>query len=126
MRVKGLSWLGVGVDDFGSALSFFEDTLGLKRMAVDERGVAILEIADGQLLEIFGPGTKGAERTSPPVAAFEVDDVDAACAELRDRGIEMVGEIGRWNGFEWAYFRGPGGYLFSVKRTPPRGWEETS
>ena len=126
MHIKGFSWLGVGVEDFRSALSFFEDVLGLKRMIVDERGVAILEVADGQLLEIFGPGTNGSELNSPPVAAFEVEDVDAACEELRARGIELVGDVGRWNGFEWAYFRGPNDYLFSVKRTPPRGWEQNS
>jgi hypothetical protein len=29
----------------------------------------------------------------------------------------------RWNGFEWLYFRSPDGHLFSVKKTPPPGWE---
>lgn len=124
MEVKGFSWVGVGVDDFQSALSFFEGVLGLKRMVVDKRGVAILEVGDGQLLEIFGPGTKGSELNSPPVAAFEVADFALAFEELRAHGVELVGDVGRWNGFEWAYFRGPGGYLFSIKRTPPPGWEQ--
>lgn len=35
----------------------------------------------------------------------------------------MLGEVGKWNGFEWAYFRGPFGHIFAVKRTPSAGWE---
>lgn len=125
MDVKGISWLGVGVEDFDSALAFFTDVLGLRPAAVDDRGVAMLEIADGQILEIFGPGTRGHGMTSPPVAAFEVDDVAAARDELLSKNVEVIGEIGAWNGFEWLYFRGPGGHIFSVKKTPPAGWERT-
>ncbi len=118
--------MGVGVADFEGALSFFEDVLGLKRAVVDERGVAILKVADGQLLEIFAPGTRGHELNSPPVAAFEVEDVDAAREELRTNGVELIGYVGRWNGFEWAYFRGPAGWIFAIKKTPPDGWERSA
>jgi catechol 2,3-dioxygenase-like lactoylglutathione lyase family enzyme len=123
MRVKGFSWVGVGVDDFHSALDFFEGVLGLQRVVVDDRGVAMLKVADGQLLELFGPGTRGYELNSPPVAAFEVEDLETACDELRTEGIELIGGVGRWNGFEWVYFRGPGGHTFALEKTPPAGWE---
>ena len=126
MRVHGFSWVGVGVDDFEAALSFFTEVMGLRSIIVDERGVAILEVAEGQLLEIFGPGTKGRELNSPPVVAFEVDDVAAARQELLGHGVEMLGDVGSWNGFEWAYFRGPAGRVFSIKKTPSSGWENTA
>jgi hypothetical protein len=90
---------------------------------VDEKGVAILHAGDSQV-EIFGPGTSGRARTSPPVPAFEVEDVDAARAELLAAGVELIGDVGRWNGFEWQYFRGPDGHVLSVKRTPSAGWDE--
>lgn len=126
MRVKGYSWVGVGTDDFQETLTFFTSVLGLRPMVVDDRGVAILDVAEGQLLEIFGPGTGGKALTSPPVIAFEVDDVAAAREELLSKNVEVIGEIGSWNGFEWFYFRGPGGQTFSIKKTPPLGWEQTA
>lgn len=126
MKVKGYSWVGVGVEDFNAAVSFFTDVFCLRPAIVDERGVAILEVADGQLLEIFGPGTKGHGLNSPPVVAFEVDDVVAARDELLAKNIEILGDIGSWNGFEWLYFRGPAGRIFSIKKTPPAGWEKTA
>lgn len=126
MRVTGYSWVGVGVDDFEGALSFFTDVMGLRPIVIAEHGVAILEVAEGQLLEIFGPGTKGHELNSPPVVAFEVDDVAAARDELLAHNVEMLGDVGSWNGFEWAYFRGPAGRVFSIKKTPSAGWENAA
>lgn len=126
MKVKGYSWLGVGTDDFVETLSFFSNVIGLSTVVVDERGVAILKVSEGQVLEIFGPGTEGRKLTSPPVVAFEVDDVASARDELLQHGVEVLGEIGSWNGFEWLKFRGPGGHVFALQKTPPAGWEAKS
>ena len=115
------------VDDFARSLAFFTDVLGLRTAAVDgERGVALLHAGEGQVVEIFGPGTRGHTLTSHPVVAFEVEDVAEARDELVRRGVEVLGEIGSWNGFEWLYFRSPDGHVFSVKKTPPPGWEDTA
>lgn len=126
MNITGISWAGVGADDFGATLRFFTDILGLAPAIVDDRGVAMLHVGDAQILEIFGPGTRGRALTSPPVIAFEVADVPAARAELDAAGVEIIGDIGAWNGFEWLYFRGPDGHIFSLKRTPPPGWERSA
>lgn len=126
MKVKGYSWVGVGTDDFDATLSFFSKVMGLSPVAVEERGVAILKVSDGQVLEVFGPGTRGRELTFPPIVAFEVEDVAAAREELLLHGVEVLGDIGSWNGFEWLKFRGRDGHIFAVQKTPPSGWEETS
>ena len=126
MKVKGYSWVGVGTDNFDDTVAFFSKVMGLSTVVLDERGVAILKVADGQVLEVFGPGTQGRELTSPPVVAFEVDDVAAARDELLRNGVEVLGAIGSWNGFEWLKFRGPGGHIFALQKTPPTGWEETA
>lgn len=126
MKVKGYSWVGVGTDNFEETVSFFSIVMGLTVAIIDNRGVAMLKVSDGQILEIFGPGTQGSKLTSPPVVAFEVDDVGAAREELIARGIEVLGDTGSWNGFEWLKFRGPGGHVYALQKTPSAGWEETA
>jgi hypothetical protein len=58
------------------------------------------------------------------VVAFEVEDVAAAREELLLHGVEIVGDVGSWNGFEWLKFRGPDGHIYALQKTPS-GWEET-
>jgi predicted enzyme related to lactoylglutathione lyase len=116
----------VGTDNFDKTLSFFSEVIGLSMVVVDERGVAILKVSEGQVLEVFGPGTEGRKLTAPPVVAFEVDDVAAARDELLRHGVEVLGEVGSWNGFEWLKFRGPDGHVFALQKTAPTGWEKTT
>jgi len=123
MRVTGFSWLGIGVDDQPAALAFFRDVMGIRVAVEDPRGVAMLQVGERQVLELFGPGTRGRMLADQPVMAFEVDDVAAASAELSASGVALIGETGSWNGFTWQYFRGPGGHVFAVKQTPADGWE---
>lgn len=122
MQVEGYSWVGVGADDFKETVSFFLNVLGLSAVVIEDRGVAMLKVAEGPILEVFGPGTKVREFTSAPVVAFEVDDVAAAREELIAQGVEILREMGSWNGFEWLKFRGPGGRVYALQRTPPAGW----
>ena len=121
MKVKGISWVGIGTGSFDESLAFFTDVLGLET-AVVEKPVAMLRAGPNQIVEIFGEGsTRGRALNSPPAIAFEVDDVVAARDELLAKGVELVGEPGSWNGHEWLYFRGPEGYMFVIKRTPEEG-----
>ena len=121
MEVKGISWVGVGTDDFDQTLTFFTDVLGLKPALV-EGSVAMLRAGPGQIVEVFGEGsTRGKALNSPPAIAFEVDDVAAARDELIAMGVEVVGEMGSWNDHEWLYFRGPENYMFAVKKTGQLG-----
>jgi catechol 2,3-dioxygenase-like lactoylglutathione lyase family enzyme len=122
MKVKGLSWVGVGTDNYEEAFRFFTEVMGLE-VAVTADRQAILHVGEGQQLEIFGRDGPGKTLNSPPTIAFEVDDVAAAREELLAAGIELIGEIGRWNGFEWQYFRTADGHTFEVKKTPPSGWQ---
>lgn len=86
----------------------------------------MLHAGSGTVVEIFGRGsTRGKVLNTPPAVAFEVEDVEVARDALSAAGVELIGEIGRWNGFEWLYFRGPEDYIFSVKKTPAAGWDKT-
>jgi catechol 2,3-dioxygenase-like lactoylglutathione lyase family enzyme len=126
MHVKGISWLGIGTDSFDETVAFFTDVLGLE-VAIIQKPVAMLHAGPDSIVEIFGEGSaRGRLLNSPPVAAFEVENVQAARARLLAKGVELIGDIGSWNGFEWLYFRGPQGYTFSVKKTPAPGWEKNT
>ena len=117
MKVKGFSWVGIATDDFAASLRFFTEVLGLEVEARGEDG-AILRVAPGQQLEIFGGPRSDDSIHATPTVAFEVDDLAAASQALVAGGAELVGEVGAWNGSEWQYFRDPTGNLFEVKRSP--------
>ena len=124
MKVKGLRWVGVGTDNYEETLRFFTEVMGLAVAVTGDRQAILRVGEDGDQLEIFGKDGPGKTLNSPPTVAFEVDDVEAARAELVAAGVETIGEIGRWNGFEWLYFRSPDGHVFEVQKSPPPGWDE--
>jgi catechol 2,3-dioxygenase-like lactoylglutathione lyase family enzyme len=117
MKAKSFSWVGIATDDFERSLRFFRDVLGLEPWVRGEEQ-AILKTASGQQLEIFGRDEREKELTASPVIAFEVDDLDAAREDLLSAGIELIGDVGRWNGFAWQYFRSPDGHIFEIKSSP--------
>jgi lactoylglutathione lyase len=117
VKVKSFSWVGVSTNNFDDSIRFFRDLLGLEVWVQSEQQ-AILKTATGQQLEIFGGNSREQELAASPVVAFEVDNIDAARQELRAAGIELIGDIGRWNGFAWQYFRSPDGHIFEIKSSP--------
>jgi catechol 2,3-dioxygenase-like lactoylglutathione lyase family enzyme len=117
MKVRSFSWVGIGTKDFERSMRFFRDLLGMDVWVRGEQQ-AILKTSSGQQLEIFGRDEREKELTASPVVAFEVDDLDAAREELLAAGVELIGEVGRWNGFAWQYFRSPDGHIFEIKTSP--------
>ena len=117
MKAKSFSWVGVATDDFERSLRFFRDVLGLEPWVRGEEQ-ASLKTASGQQLEIVGRDEREKDLTASPVIAFEVDDLDAAREDLLSAGIELIGDVGRWNGFAWQYFRSPDGHIFEIKSSP--------
>jgi catechol 2,3-dioxygenase-like lactoylglutathione lyase family enzyme len=117
VRVKSFSWVGVSTDDFETSLRFYRDLLGLETWVTGDRQ-AILKTTSGHQLEIFGSDEREKQLTSSPVIAFEVDDLESAREELRAAGVQLIGEVGRWDGFAWQYFRSPEGHIFELKSSP--------
>ena len=102
--------------------------MGAGRLVVSDEAIHGSDWSDDQLDLIVGDyfAMLDAERTATPVVAFEVEDVEAARDELAAAGVELLGDIGRWNGFEWLYFRSADGHVLSLEKTPPPGWERSS
>jgi len=104
MRVKRIDHLGIAVADLAAAKRLYEDLLGLKlthEEVVQDQGVKTLfyPIA-GVKLELLesitpdGPIAKYLANRGPGIQhlAVEVEDIDAAIAELRGKGVRMIDE----------------------------------
>jgi methylmalonyl-CoA/ethylmalonyl-CoA epimerase len=94
--------IGVAVEDLDSALALYEGTFGMPvayRETVADQGVeaVLLDVGDChvELLRPLGESTavgKFLARRGPGLhhVAYRVDDIEAALARLRDRGVELI------------------------------------
>lgn len=96
--------VGIAVADLDEAKNFYESTFGMTVIheeVNEEQGVREAMLAVGnsgsciQLLAPLGPDTtiaKFLDRSGPGIqqVAYRVDDIDAACAHLRDRGVRLL------------------------------------
>ena len=141
MTVKRMDNIGVVVEDIDAAIEFFAE-LGLTRegrmfiegewagRVTGVRGqrveIAMMRIPDGhgrlELTKFHSPELVRLEpAVAPPNALglrsvmFEVEDVDAAVARLREHGGELIGEIVEYEGqYRLCYTRGPAGIIVSL------------
>jgi methylmalonyl-CoA/ethylmalonyl-CoA epimerase len=129
MGITRIDNIGVAVRDVAASAQFFEDKLGLtvELYADGEPPSATVHVGD-QYLYVFQTtnGADGDRRSSELVAnprgldhvSFTVEDVDASCSELTERGVEFEGEpttVEAW-GIRMVSFRDPdGNSLFLVQ-----------
>lgn len=106
--LRRIDHVGIAVADLDEAIAFWERVFGLRCVHVEtneEQGVreAMLAVGPGtdggcvQLLAPLSPDSPIArflERSGPGVqqVAYSVDDIDAACAALRARGVRLLYE----------------------------------
>jgi catechol 2,3-dioxygenase-like lactoylglutathione lyase family enzyme len=140
MPIQRMEHVGIVVDDLAAATAFFVE-LGLKLQGeglveggwvdrvVGLEGVrveiAMVETPDGQgrleLVRFHAPAGPGGDRHAPANTpgirhvAFAVDDIDAVVAGLRSRGVELVGEVVRYqDSYRLCYVRGPEGIIVEL------------
>lgn len=106
--VNKIDHIGVAVKNLDEAVSFYENILGLKASGtevVEEQKVkvAFLPVGDSEveLLESTqedGPIAKYIAKNGEGVQhiAYRVDDVEAAIAEMKAKGIRMIDEKPRY------------------------------
>lgn len=109
----------ISVRDMDTARRFYGETLGLE-MTSDRGVVQIWQCGNSHLMLSQNPAGSKAEHC---VAGWDVDDIVAAVAELRERGIEFedVGMpakdgIVSFGEDRVAYFRDPDGNLLSLSQ----------
>lgn len=140
MTVQRMEHVGVVVNDLAAAIEFFVE-LGLEPggkgqvegdavdriVALDEvkAELAMLRTPDGhgeiELVKFHSPPTPGGDRDAPANApglrhlAFLVEDVDTLVARLRARGVELVGDLVRYeDSYRLCYVRGPEGIIVEL------------
>lgn len=120
---RGIGTITLFVEDVGAAKRFYREVFGLP-VAFEDDDSAVFDFGNTiiNLLKV----TAARELIEPAVVAtreagsrlqltIRVDDVDAMCAELATRGVELLnGPMDRPWGVRTASFSDPGGYIWEI------------
>lgn len=120
---SGVSAITLVVEDLAEARRFYREVFGLPVMFEDPNscvfnfGNTIINLlhvsAAGELVAPASVG--GADSGARAQLTIEVDDVDAMCAELKNRGVELLnGPMDRPWGIRTASFKDPGGHIWEI------------
>ena len=114
----------VAVKDLEKAKPFYTDTLGLKILRDEPEGVEF-ECGGGTMLSVYPSSFAGTAQNT--VAGWETDDLDAAVADLRGRGVTFeeydmpglktengIATLGKFRG---AWFKDPDGNILAVTQS---------
>jgi methylmalonyl-CoA/ethylmalonyl-CoA epimerase len=108
MNTTQIDHIGIAVKDLQAAVKWYEDTLGLKSTGtetVDEQKakIAFLPCGEGELefLETTdpeGPIGRFIEKNGEGIQhiALRVDSIDAALAELKEKGVRLIDQTPRY------------------------------
>jgi len=119
----GISALTLFVEDLEATKTFYKDVFRLPVHFEDDESVVfsfsntlvnlLKTTAAGELIEPAAVADR--DSGSRLQLTLQVDDVDATCAELASRGVELVnGPIDRPWGVRTACFRDPGGHIWEI------------
>ena len=105
MKIKRIEHVGVVVRDVEASRRLWEDCFGIKLDAVEENAIRRLALYPvGESMVELISGTTADSRHAKMVAegkgglnhiCFEVEDIDAALAELKAKGIPLIDEVPR-------------------------------
>ena len=110
-------------EDLEAAKRFYQDAFDLPVHYEDDASAVFL--FGGTMINLLrvseAPGLVGPAPVADPSAGARfqftlgVDDVDATCERLRERGVELLnGPVDRPWGIRTASFRDPGGHIWEI------------
>lgn len=120
---KGIGAITLFVEDLEAAKRFYREVFGLPvkfeddDSAVFDFGNTIINLLKVTAApELIAPAAVASrEAGSRLQLTIQVDDVDATCAELATRGVELLnGPLDRPWGVRTASFRDPGGHIWEL------------
>ena len=122
---SGIGAITLFVEDLAAAKRFYGDVFGLP-IAFEDDDSAVFNFGN-TIINLLNT-TAARELIEPAVVAvpeagsrlqltLEVDDVDAMCAELATRGVELLnGPMDRPWGVRTASFTDPGGHIWEIAK----------
>jgi predicted enzyme related to lactoylglutathione lyase len=120
--VTGVDFVPLPVRDFERAVSFYGDTLGLRRSAYNgERGFAEFEPGNVTLSLICFERMGMEHHPNRNAIGLHVDDIEGARARLEEAGVSFMGETFDTGVCHMAFFSDPdGNALMLHHRYAPR------
>ena len=122
---KGISNITLFVEDLPATKQFYQEVFGLP-IHFEDPDSAVFNFGNTliNLLKVTeAPDLIGPAKVAGPDAGtrfqftIDVDDVDAMCAELAKRGVELLnGPIDRPWGIRTASFRDPAGHIWEIAK----------
>jgi len=122
---KGINAITLFVEDLAAARDFYREVFGLPvhfeddDSAVFDFGNTLVNLLKtSAAVELVEPASIAPrEAGSRLQLTIEVDDVDATCAELTKRGVELLnGPMDRPWGVRTASFADPGGHIWEIAK----------
>ncbi len=122
---KGIGAITLFVEELDDAKRFYREVFGLPVYFEDDAS-AVFKFGDtlvnllktSAAVELIEPaGVASPEAGARLQLTIEVDDVDAMCAELISRGVQLLnGPMDRPWGVRTASFRDPGGHIWEIAK----------
>lgn len=118
----GITYIGIRTAHIAEMKQFAEEVLGYTKTHDTDDFVAFTT-SQGQRFELHGEATPDKQfyPLEGAVAGFEIPDMDAALAWLKQNGLETFPEgVGNdeQNGTRWAHFRGLDGNIYEFVHHP--------
>jgi catechol 2,3-dioxygenase-like lactoylglutathione lyase family enzyme len=122
VEVERVDFISLPVTDLERSTRFYGETLGLPRVGEDKTWPEF-QLGENISVYLIDPTNIGQEFTGPHTSsiALRVPDVEAARAELEDKGIEFRGDMFDSGVCHMAFFSDPdGNELMLHRRYAPR------
>ncbi len=122
---RGIYAITLFVEDLAAAKRFYREVFGLPvafeddDSAVFNFGNTIINLLrDTAAPELIAPAAVASRGAGSRLQlTIQVDDVDATCAELAARGVDLLnGPMDRPWGIRTASFRDPGGHIWEIAK----------
>lgn len=122
---KNIFAITLFTEDLAASKQFYQDAFGLSLVfedpnsAVFQIGETLINVLDVKAApELVEPAkVAGHDSGARLVFTIHVDDVDALCAELTSRGIQLInGPMDRPWGVRTASFSDPGGHIWEIAK----------
>jgi catechol 2,3-dioxygenase-like lactoylglutathione lyase family enzyme len=122
---KGISTVTLFVEDLEPTKQFYLEVFGLP-LKFEDADSAVFDFRNTQINllkttaapELIEPASVGSREAGSRMAfTIDVDDVDAMCAELAERGVKLLnGPMDRPWGVRTASFMDPAGHIWEIAR----------